>query len=423
LLIVSFFYPPFSSIGGLRVSKMSRNLLDLGWDVRVLTTDRDDLPADLPVEIPADRILRATYRDVNALPKALVGRRRVRSRGFEVSPALWPARIAGAIYRDLTNFPDGQIGWYRPAVRAGRLLAERWKPDLVLSSALPATAHLVARSLALRLGVPWIAEYRDPWTDSGSRRRMEPLYRVERALEDRVVRDAAALITVSDSWAAQLHQRFPHAPVSVVSNGYDPSDYNDAGKPPSGLPLTLLYTGRLYPRQDVSPLFHAIRASIDNGTLSPDDLRVRFVGRYLEGAREAAHSMNLLGSVVTVDESIPHLEALAAQQRSHVLVMALGLDDDVGWRPAKLYEYLGARRPILMIGGTDRHEARAILRDCAAGVALTDADEIARQLVAWSRELRTEGGVAFSGNLSKIDAFDRAALAKVLDRALRVTLG
>jgi hypothetical protein len=170
-------------------------------------------------------------------------------------------------------------------------------------------------------------------------------------------------------------------------------------------------------------LFHAIRASIDNGTLAPDDLRVRFVGRYLEGAREAAHSMNLLGSVVTVDESIPHLEALAAQQRSHVLVMALGLDDDVGWRPAKLYEYLGARRPILMIGGTDRHEARAILRDCAAGVALTDADEIARQLVAWSRELRTEGGVAFSGNLSKIDAFDRAALAKVLDRALRVTLG
>ena len=293
---------------------------------------------------------------------------------------------------------------------------------MVFSSALPATAHLVARSLARRLRVPWVAEYRDPWTDSGSRRRMWPLYYLERALEDRVVRDAAALITVSDSWAAQLHRRFPGAPVAVVPNGYDASDYTAGEKPPSGPPLTLLYTGRLYPRQDIAPLFRAVRTLIDTGALAPDALRIRFVGRYLDAAREGARAFSLLGNVVTVDESIPHADALAAQQRAHVLVMALGADDDVGWRPAKLYEYLGARRPILMIGGSDRHEARTILSECAAGAALSDPGEIADQLVAWSRELRGAGEVAFPGDRSRIDAFDRTALAKLLDRTLRTAL-
>jgi hypothetical protein len=161
---------------------------------------------------------------------------------------------------------------------------------------------------------------------------------------------------------------------------------------------------------------------IERREIAPDSLRIRFVGRYLDAAKEAARAMNLLGSVVAVDESVPHIDALAAQQRAHVLVMALGVDDDVGWRPAKLYEYLGARRPILMLGGTDRHEARAILRECAAGVALSNADDIARQLLAWLRELQSVGEVPFTRDHSRIDAFDRAALAKLLDSTLRATL-
>jgi glycosyltransferase involved in cell wall biosynthesis len=422
ILIVSFFYPPFSSIGGLRVSKMSKYLGELGWDVRVLTTDRDDVPADLALEIPVERVVRAHARDINAVPKLVLGRRRVRTHGFEMSGRFRPLHIAGAAYRELTNFPDGQIGWYRPAVSAGDTLIAGWRPDVVFSSALPATSHLVARRLAKKHGIPWAAEYRDPWTDSRSRRRIWPLRGLERVLEDRTVRDASAIVTVSDAWGAQLAARFPGAAIHVIPNGFDSADYQLDLEPRRDGPLSLLYTGRLYPRQDPRPLFLAIRTLLDAGTVDARDVRVRFVGRYLSSARDAASAFGLLGSVVEIEAPIAHHDALAEQRRAHALVMFLGADDDVGWRPAKLYEYLGARRPILMVGGSESHEARAVLAACSAGLAVSEASEIAGQIARWSAELRATGSVAFGGDERCIGAFERRALAVRLDSALRPLL-
>lgn len=419
VLVVSFFYPPFNSIGGLRISKMTRYLEELGWDVRVLTTDRDDVPEDLPLELSTERVMRARPRDVNWLPKRVLGRERVRARGFEVGSRLHPARTLGGLYRDLTNFPDGQIGWYRPALATAREQLRSWRPDVIFSSALPATSHLVARSLAREFRLPWVAEYRDPWTDSRSRRRAWPLYLAERRLEDRIVKDASALVAVSDAWADQLRRRFPGIVVSMIPNGFDAVDYTPGAAPPRGGPLLIRYTGRLYPRQDAGPFLRAVRWLIDAGVATADDLQVRFVGRYLGSATELARSLRLLGSVVTIDEAISHADALAAQQRAHVLLLLLGADEDIGWRPAKLYEYLGARRPILLTGGTARHEARELLLSSGAGVALDGADSIARQIGLWVAELRETGAVAYHGRADRIDGFTRGSLAAHLSDVLR----
>jgi glycosyltransferase involved in cell wall biosynthesis len=416
LLIVSFFYPPFNSIGAIRVSKMSRYLSELGWDVRVLTTDRDDVPADLAVEIDHTHIVRAHGFDVNALPKRVLGSRRVSSQGYEAPRSL---RGLGELYRVITNFPDGQIGWYRAAVRRAEPLIATWRPDVILSSAYPATAHLVARSIARRYRISWVAEYRDPWTDSGSRRRPGPLYPVERWLEDRTVRDAAAIVTVSDSWAGLFRRRFPQIPVHVVPNGFDGSDYPADADPPTTGPLRVLYTGRLYARQDPRPLLEALRSL---GADAARTIQMRFVGRYLASVRDSARALGLLGTVVSVDQPVSHDAALRAQREAHALVMFLGDDEDVGWRPAKLYEYLGARRPILMIGGTERHEARVVLRACGAGVAADSASEIAALLRAWSAELATRGAVAYSADPACVAGFERRALAVRLGTALRSVL-
>src|SRR6267142_4219777 len=232
VLLISYFYPPFNSIGGLRVSKMSRYLAEFGWDVRVLTTDRDDTPATLPVEIDRAKIVRVHALDVNALPRHVLGRRRVGSHGYEAPRGLGVLAPMGGLYRTVTNFPDGQIGWYRPAVNAGRGLIENWRPDVILSSAFPATAHLVGHTIAKSTRIPWVAEYRDPWTDNRSRRRAGPLHRLERWLEDRTLKTASAIVTVSDAWASGFRNRFPAIPVHVVPNGFDPGDYPESAAPP-----------------------------------------------------------------------------------------------------------------------------------------------------------------------------------------------
>jgi hypothetical protein len=102
--------------------------------------------------------------------------------------------------------------------------------------------------------------------------------------------------------------------------------------------------------------------------------------------------------------------------------MFLGADDDVGWRPAKLYEYLGARRPILMVGGTERHEARAVMQGCHAGIATDGTEDTALAIKQWSAELRATGQVSFHGDESQIADFERRKLAGRLGQVLQGVL-
>src|SRR3972149_10100538 len=184
VLIVSFSYPPFSSITGLRVSKVSRYLFEQGWDVRVLCARHDDLPTDLPLELPTERVTRTGVFDVNALPKFILGRSHVARRGFEFKGEGLMTRL-GKLYRNLFNFPDGQIGWFPGAVRAGIEMIRHARPQVILGVGTPWTSHLVAAELSRRSQIPWIAEYHDPWTDSQSRGRMGPVRPLEGGLGDR----------------------------------------------------------------------------------------------------------------------------------------------------------------------------------------------------------------------------------------------
>lgn len=421
VLFVSFFFPPFNSITGLRVSKVTRYLHERGWDLRVLCAKRDDLLADLPVELPANRVVRTDFFDVNAIPKLLLGRGRVKRHGFEFGREAPLMNVLGAMYRNLVNFPDGQIGWLRPAVRAGDELIGHWRPDLIVSVASPWTSHLVSRSLARRHRIPWIAEYHDPWTDSRLRGRIWPLSELERRLENAIVRDASAIVAVSDAWARQFEERFPRVPAHVVPYGYEPSDY-DASLTPPPRPLVLRYTGRLYGRQHPQPLLNAVRSVLERGDLTPDDIHLQFVGRYLAVASAAVSETGVDPSVVEVLPPWTHEEIVRSQRTAHVLVMLLGDDTDVGWRPAKLYEYLGARRPILVIGGTPAHEARRIVLESGAGVAPTDPDAIAAQLLAWAGELRDTRMVAYGGHPEALRRYEWSEVAGAMDAVLRGTL-
>jgi len=383
---VSYFYPPFNSIGGYSVSKLSRHLHQQGWDVRVLCARHDDLPSELPVELPADRIIRTSSFDVNALPKLVLGRGHIARRGFEFSGRGGVLTALGRAYRQVVNFPDGQIGWYPMAVRAGARAIEADRPDVILAVATPWTSHLIARSLSRRYGIPWVARYHDLWTDARGRERVWPLSRVERWLEDRNTPTAGAIATMSDAWRDELAARFRSVPAYTVPFGFEPTDYPPSPAP-EGLPLTILYSGRLYPRQDPAKLFEGVRLALAAG-VAPTDIRIRFIGRYLESARRALARSGLPSDVVSVDDPEPHAEAVALQRRASALLLFMGEDDDIGLLPAKMYGYLGARRPVLVIGGSSRHEGVELMRRAGVGTWAPDAAAVADILKRWVDALR-----------------------------------
>lgn len=395
VLVVSFYFPPFNSIGGVRVGKMVKYLRRRGHEVRVVTAGSQALPETLPVEVPRQDIVRTRWLNVNRPAEILIGGRgRVSSRGY-VLPSGAGARARALVkrlagwYKELLHIPDGEIGWYPFAVAAGVRLSRRWRPDLIYASARPYTSLLVARTLSDRLGVPWVGEFRDLWADNHSVEYSTLRRRLDRALERRTVATASALVTVSEPLAETLRANH-RVPVSVVLNGYDLEDYPPRSREtPRPSAVSVAYTGMAYPgKQDPGPLFEALRRMRCGG----GDVEVQFYGRYLDWVATLAADAGVSGQVA-VHPVIPYRDALRVQREADLLLLLLWRDEsNPGVYTGKLFEYLGARRPILAIGPKNGVAAE-LIRARRAGIVVQTASELLPHLEAWVSEKRSRGGI------------------------------
>ena len=393
VLTIAYFYPPYDSTAGIEASKMTKYLREYGWDPVVLAA-HNDFPRTLPIEIEEDRIHRTDQIDVNRLPKMFAGQERVSQRGYVVET---PGRIgrlaelAGLGYRQTVNFPDAQIGWYPFAVRAGRRLIDRWRPDALLSIAWPVTCNLVASRLKRETGLPWLADFRDLWTDNHHFQRVRGLAGIERKLERKVMRPVDAVSTPSEDWSRHV-SRLYGVPSYTVPNGFEPDDY----PPVTGSPdrFTLTYTGVLYPgSQNAQPLLAAMSRLKGDGVIDASNFRLRLVGRYLEQLEPLLQRYGVT-DLTDITPTVPHDEALAIQTSSTALLFLLWTKPSgVGWYSAKAYEYLGARRPVLAIGPPGGAAANMI--GSIDGCTVTDEiDTVEKTLRAWIDEFRSTGGVA-----------------------------
>jgi glycosyltransferase involved in cell wall biosynthesis len=365
VLIMAYYFPPIGGIGAIRMARFATYLPESGWDPTVIAPTGTPHALDPNLTFPEDKVIRARSIELARLGRMLpradadaaagAGAVSGASGADPVIAGAAPSRAA-RIRSGLRGFadrrvfyPDAQIGWYPAAVRAGTRALRDQHFDAILSSSYPVTAHLVARRLAKRAGVPWVAEFRDPWAE-----RLAPDHPyAERArkLAAGLAHDAARVIVPSASWAAYYGELWGRS-IDVIPNGHDLEP--QAAIPPAE--PTITHVGSYYPeRQNLRALW-AAAAKIE------DDVRVRFIGALPTKVRREVES-----SGVTVEETgfVPNDEAMRAMQDSTVLV-ASGFDDDDpmsrGVIPAKLFEYLATPLPIIYFGHAE-DDAATLLRD------------------------------------------------------------
>ncbi|HKP38222.1 MAG TPA: glycosyltransferase [Pyrinomonadaceae bacterium] len=418
---MSYAFPPFNSIGGVRVGKTAKYLLKLGHDVRVLTAQNQPFHPTLPVELPAERVLYT--KSLNLRKPAEVALRKSANaeaesrmpRGGRFKALL--KRALGFPLRTLVYFPDANVGWLPYAVSAGSSLLQDWKADLILASSPPPTSLLVAHKLARKFNVPWIADMRDLWVDHHYYKQPRWRRAAETKMERRVLSSAAGLVTVSEPLAETLRAKYGK-PTAVVLNGFDITDYpSGSGLVRNNGVVKILYTGATYPGgQDPSALFEALRRL---GPLG-DKVRVKFYGSFLNTIRETAAAHDV-AHVVEVNAPIPYKESLKAQTEADILLLLLWTDPaQRGVYTGKLFEYIGARRPVLAIGGADC-VAADLIRDRHAGVILDDPGEIKLQLERWIQMKDQTGGIPRLPDES-VAGISREEQVAVLEDFLRTTL-
>jgi len=411
ILIVSYYFPPFNAVGAIRAGKMAKYLYQMGHDVRVISADNQIWMPNLPVEIDEKYINRTKWLNINKPIESLLGgSKNISKKGFQEAKKLPDfIKTLGYWYRDFINFPDAQIGWYPFAMKAGKKLLENWKPDFIWASSSPPTSLLVARKLSKYYQIPWIADLRDLWADNHNAELYQSKIRrlIDSKLEKWVLKTANALVTISEPLAEILRNKFNN-PIAVITNGYDQTDYPKQDVATDQTILNIVYTGTIYPKKDDFNSFFEALALLGEEIKK---IKIHIYGRGNQNFKKIAAKYGV-AEAVQCHELISYSESLQHQINADILLLLIhNSPKEAGSLPAKFFEYLGARKRILLIGYAEGAAAN-IIRMSNRGVVENSPTKIAEYLIQFLLD-KNEGRLN-SLTLDSVGDFTRQKKAEEL---------
>lgn len=315
-------------------------------------------------------------------------------------------------------FPDSYVGWYWIVKKKHAEIFKSRNIDILFTSSPPPTVHLVGNFFKKKLDKPWIADFRDLWTQKHSAKRIYPLWKVEQKLEKRILRSCDEMTTVSNPLAEEL-RTFHGKNVSVLTNGFDEDDYNYEAMANKDGKFRIVYTGNIYRRkQNPSLLFRALKDLISEGFIQKSELEIDFYGRELNEAKRISYKMNM-GENVCFHGMVPYKESIQKQLKANILPLLEWSDKRVkGVYTGKIFEYLGAKKPILAIGPRGG-VVEQLLRETGAGRLVSDVGEAKVVLKSWITAFRKTGFLPYSVDRKLIiSKYSRRSKAKELAQIL-----
>lgn len=385
VLIIAYIFPPLARAGVHRTVRFVRYLPELGWDITVLTVAEPYYPPNSPIDrellqkIPASVKIESTpvFRGVDQLfrlKSAVRGNKSVnlarkpqgglpkaaKTEGTSETSQTTPPNARGWFQRgkdlitDLTSIPDKDVNWLPHAVKHALALHRREKFDVIYSTAPPFTDHLIAQLLKQRTGLPWVADFRDPWARApwkaeilGSSVRGKAATKLERQFvtnADRIILNTDWIQReFTQYYGARLSRKF-----SVITNGFDPQDFAEPVMPEArGNKLIITHTGALYRKRSPEQFFAACERLLATGHIAPHELELRFVGGIAPELYRTFECSEALRQTIQVIPQVSHREALGYQMQSDVLfILQPGTSVSV---PGKIFEYIGMRKRILAL--------------------------------------------------------------------------
>jgi glycosyltransferase involved in cell wall biosynthesis len=372
LLIISYYWPPAGGPGSQRVLKFSKFLPDFGWSPYILTVRNGEYPYidnSLEREInPKWKVYSSKTIEPFNLYKKLA--RSDPASSLPVGQLTQkPENIKQKLFNWLrTNIflPDARMGWILPGYLRARKIIQSQGIQAVVSSSPPHSLQLIAYLIKKEFQLPWIADFRDPWTDiqyyQVSKRNKFSRH-IDLWLERQVLRGANHLTSVSSSigqsFQEKLNQPSKDHKVSIIPNGWDPEDFKTDSEPDSSK-FIILHSGNMNATQNPSTLLKALQNLKQTYPTFKKDLNLKFIGRIHPTIQKEVSRLNLDGNT-EYSSFLPHQQILGEIQKAAVLLSVVpDVPDNKGIVMSKNFEYIGSGRPILIIGPMDSDIAKII---------------------------------------------------------------
>ncbi len=436
VLMAAYYFPPLSGSGVFRSIKFAKYLPLFDWEPTVISTDRPpngwnfadqsqlkEIPEGMEVVRIPDGISTGRETSLNGdRVQAILGfLRSVLRFSPEADRIFTQLSQSREGVMQLLTFPCGALAWAYDVVQYIEKNIDLDSFQVVYTTSGPSSAHLIGFYLKQKYGIPWVADYRDPWTFNPYGADYDPANQEQRLLfelESVLLQGASCNLTIEKSMTEIYQKNFAlsQEKIKSITNGYDESDFAVLEVPKGRTDkFTINYSGLLYTRQrSIAPVLTAIQQLCDEKKIELSKLRFRIVGASETGNIEAAERFGL-AQIMEYTGYLSHSQALQANLSANMLLLFVGDEEKFkAVYTGKFFEYLRSGRPILALAPKDGAVAQ-VLRESGHGEAFlsTQISEIKAMIL---REYRkwAQGEALELLHSPVIEQFERKALTKQL---------
>ena len=376
VLIITYYWPPSGGSGVQRWLKMSKYLPKNGWQPVIYTAEDAEYPVEDPSleqdVAPEAEVIRRPIVEPYSFYKKFLGMKKgekvkagfinegAKKSGWKENLSVW---LRGNLF-----IPDARCWWVKPSVRFLKRYLKEHPVDAMISTGPPHSMHLIAKALHKKFNIPWVADFRDPWTDIDFYKDLKLTRRSDRKhhrLERQVLSEATRVVTVGWDCAKGLENHGANN-VAVITNGYDFFDISNENYQKTSI-LTMSHIGIIGANRNPEMFWQAI-SELDI------PIKIRLIGQIDNSVIESIKRHNI-ENYVEIIPYIPHNQVIEEQAKSDVLLLFVNNTPNAkGILTGKLFEYIASGRPILCIGPEDGDSAR-ILSETQTGITVDFNDK------------------------------------------------
>ena len=424
VLIISYYWPPTGGSGVQRWVKFAKYLPSEGWQPVIYTPENpEQLAVDesLAAEVPEDaEIVKTRIIEPYELYKRVLRRSGHSKEAVEVNPvnsqnksllqkaAMW---IRGNLFR-----PDPRCLWIGPSVRFLKKYLAEHPVDLIVSTGPPQSMHMIGLRLSRETGLPWIADFRDPWTKIFYFKHLSMTSATEkwhRKMEKKVLDEASAVVAVSPL-VQQEFQEMTDTPVELITNGFDECDFSSEqcteAYGGASEEFIITHTGLFAADGNPTVLWDVLAEKCRTDEIFKKLLRIKLIGKTDDQILKALTDRGLEDSMINMGYQ-PHSVAVEQQRQASLLILPLRKEPEYkAVLPGKLFEYLASQRPILGIGQPDGAMAM-IVNETRTGTVIDWEDRKGlTQYIEQCWERHLEGRLSTEG--ADLSRFTRRSLTR-----------
>jgi len=355
ILMISYYFPPTIGGGIFRVMRFIKYLPQNGWMPVIMTPKESYVPGEdrevgekMLRGIPASiKIIRTkTFEILNMGRRSL---KKAEDVQIQKSVLLFMKRYISKIIKSI-SIPDEVMGWIPFATINGNRAIRKEGIGTIYTTSPPASVHLIGLLLKWVTRRPWIADFRDPWTQGiGFKKHNFARKGLELLLERTVIKNADQVITTTPAISDYFRSKHPvHShKIATITNGYDPDDFIKALNYKSTKKFTITHTGYLFGHRNSIPFLQSMLSLIRQGLIPRKDIEINFIGYTDESAKKFARENNI-EDIVKFISYLPHDEIVKRQKESSLLLLVTDPRGTIQI-PGKLFEYICSGRPILAL--------------------------------------------------------------------------